>query len=83
MLGTVQDGLQIGALAQAKNGDYFQVNGDMVRVLNRSRVDFALDRITGVRRKAMATLLLPAAPSSPVVVIRKRRRLLPDTADAR
>jgi hypothetical protein len=42
MLGTVQRGMQIGALARLADGSYAQVNGDVVEVINKSRVEFAL-----------------------------------------
>jgi len=76
LLGTVQDGLQIGALAQTPDGGYLQVNGDMLRVLNTSRVEHALDRATGVARRSAAPPPAPARPSvQPTVIIKKRRRI--------
>lgn len=41
-LGTVQRGLQIGALAKSVDGEYFQVNGDIKQPLNLAKVDHAL-----------------------------------------
>lgn len=39
LIGTVQDGYQIGALGRAADGSYAQVNGDVVRFLNISPVN--------------------------------------------
>jgi hypothetical protein len=38
MLGTIQQGPGIGALAMDDEGEFFQVNGDVIRHLNRSRI---------------------------------------------
>lgn len=74
LLGTVQDGMQIGALAQTPEGGYLQVNGDQQRTLNTSRVEHALDRATGVaRRTAMPPPARPAV--QPTVIVKKRRKL--------
>jgi hypothetical protein len=43
LLGTVQDGMAIGALAQLADGSYAQMNGDFLRPLNTSRVEFAIN----------------------------------------
>ncbi len=77
LLGTVQDGMQIGALGQLPDGSYAQINGDMVRTLNTSRVEHALDRTTGMARSA-ALPVMPAAPPSvqPTVIIKKKRRVI-------
>ena len=70
MLGTVQRGMQIGALVLLSDGRYAQVNGDVVEVLNASRVRHAMRGQHGV---APAARPAPAAPV--VVTIKKRRRL--------
>jgi len=73
MLGTVQRGMQIGALALLSDGRYAQVNGDVVEVLNASRVRHAMRSQHGT---ALAPQSAPAAVAAPVVVtIKKRRRL--------
>ena len=74
MLGVVQRGMQIGALARLADGSYAQVNGDVVELLNRSRVEFAL---LGAKGAALpdAPAANAARPSpSTVVVVKKRRR---------
>ena len=38
MLGTIQQGPGIGGLAMDDEGEFFQVNGDVIRHLNRSRI---------------------------------------------
>lgn len=67
-LGTVQRGLELGALALTPAGEYVQVNGDIVQTLNASRVRAALG-------SAHTSRIGPTAPevSTPVVVKRKRR----------
>jgi hypothetical protein len=42
LLGTVQRGLQIGALARTSTGNYVQVNGDIIQSLNTAQVERAL-----------------------------------------
>jgi hypothetical protein len=42
MLGTIQQGPAIGALARCADGSYQQINGDVETVLNASRVEAAL-----------------------------------------
>jgi hypothetical protein len=71
-LGIIQDGFQVGALLLLGDGSYAQVNGDVVRLLNRSRIERAL-------RKANSQPRPPASsPSQPTVVptitVRRRRR---------
>lgn len=67
-LGTVQRGLEMGALALTPQGEYVQVNGDIVQTLNASRVRAALGT-------AHTSRIGPQAPAAtaPVVVRRKRR----------
>ncbi|MGJ7495927.1 hypothetical protein ACSFA8_12670 [Variovorax sp. RT4R15] len=77
LLGTVQDGMQIGALAQLPDGAYAQVNGDLVRILNTSRVEHALDRATGTPRAARNAPPPPRPPEhQPIVTIKKKRRII-------
>lgn len=69
MLGTVQRGMQIGALALLADGTYAQVNGDVIARLNTSRVLHALRAKHGA-----APAVRPAA--APAVVIVKKRRTI-------
>lgn len=70
MLGTVQRGMQIGALALLDDGSYAQVNGDVIEKLNSSRVLHAMREKHG----AVPREVRPSAPP-PVVVVKKRRRI--------
>ncbi len=71
-LGTIQRGMEIGALAKDTAGAYLQVNGDVRQVLNTSRVEAAL---RAASPKAPQYRPRPqAAPATPVVVIVKPRR---------
>ena len=76
LIGTEQDGMQIGALAQSIDGRYLQINGDVHRTLNSSRVEHALDRATGTARKAAPIAAsVTRAQSKPTVTIKKRRKV--------
>jgi hypothetical protein len=76
LIGTVQRGMQIGALAKMPDGDYAQVNGDIVETLNRSRVEFALRAATGTK-PGEPIVNIPRAPSPAVVVtVKKKRRIV-------
>jgi hypothetical protein len=77
LLGTVQEGMAIGALALLEDGSYAQVNGDFVRPLNTSKVEFT------VGPKLQKTLPVPQAyperahapAAAPVLVVVKKRRI--------
>lgn len=71
-LGTIQRGLEIGALARDVSGAYLQVNGDMRQTLNTSRVEAALR--SAMPRAASYRPRQSAEPSKPVVVVVKPRR---------
>jgi len=73
LLGTVQRGMQIGALALMEDGNYAQVNGDVVEPLNASRVLHAMRK-----QHAAAPTFRSAAPAAApaVVVVKKRRRIV-------
>ncbi|VTU26596.1 hypothetical protein SRS16CHR_03889 [Variovorax sp. SRS16] len=80
LLGTVQDGMQIGALAQLDDGSYAQVNGDVIRPLNTSRVMQVLSRTPGAPASAAPAAARPATPATvPTVIIKKRRIVRPST----
>lgn len=84
LLGTVQSGMQIGALARLPDGGYAQVNGDIQQSLNQSRVEHALRAAAGgARRGGMPAVhhqhthpyqRPPAAPA--VVTVKKKRRIV-------
>jgi hypothetical protein len=83
MLGTVQRGAQIGALARLDDGRYVQLNGDHQTVLGAFQIERAL-------RKAQAHAAPPryrssaAAPAKTAVavIIKKRRIIAPGSASA-
>lgn len=72
LLGVVERGMQIGALARLPDGSFVQVNGDVTQPLNRSQVENALRSARPVRRNTEhpSSRLAPA----PLVVTIKRRR---------
>jgi hypothetical protein len=77
ILGSIQTGLEIGALAQLPDGTYLQVNGDTHRVLHTACIEAAIAR--AVRRLAAQpeTARPPddAGPAdAPVIVYKQRRR---------
>jgi hypothetical protein len=78
LLGTVQEGQAIGALALLEDGSYAQVNGDFVRPLNTSKVEFTvgpkLQKSLPVGPVQSAPSNAPPAP--PVVVVVKKRRIV-------
>lgn len=71
-LGIIQEGFQLGALLLLGDGSYAQVNGDVFRQLNRSRIEKALRkaRSTGYRARPA-----PMA-AAPLVTVRRRRRIV-------
>jgi hypothetical protein len=74
LLGTVQEGLAIGALAQLEDGSYAQVNGDFLRPLSAKRVEYCV----GPKLLSSLPAPMPTAPRAPtgpvpVVVVKKRR----------
>lgn len=77
-LGTVEQQASIGALARSADGAYWQINGDVERKLNSSRVEAAL-RAAGhaPRRKAAAPRAVQPRPVSnapaPTVIVKRRR----------
>src|SRR5215207_9834633 len=76
MLGTIQRGMQIGALVRLPDGSYAQVNGDVVEPLGKNRVEFALLAANGRRSGAPIAHVprqsqspSPASPPSPSSVV--------------
>lgn len=86
MLGTVQCAAQIGALARLPDGTFAQVNGDWTVPLSASRVRVALRQAEARPRKKPIYEIEPAPvrsapPSTPVVIVRRKRRI-PQPSDA-
>jgi hypothetical protein len=75
LLGVVQRGMEIGALAKLPDGTYAKVNGDTVEPLNTSRIEFALRKATGTRR-GEPIVNVPRTTTATVVTVKKRRRVV-------
>ncbi len=76
-LGVIRRGMEIGALAKDMAGAYWQVNGDMRQVLNKSRVEAHM-RTATVRpaKVVMARQPSEAERAAVVVVVKPRRRVI-------
>ena len=74
LMGTVQFGMQVGALARLPSGDYAQVNGDFIEVLDADHVAMALRR-AGVSEQGGAIEANRVSFAAPTVTIKKRRRI--------
>ena len=79
-IGTIQRGMQIGALARMADGTYAQINGDIIETLNKSRVEFALRAATGTRAGQPIVNIPRVAPATLVTVKKRRRVVLPSGA---
>lgn len=76
-LGVIQNGFQIGALAQTPAGRYVQVNGALLQPLNLYKVQRALRFAEKHRaRYAIPEHRPKPEPVAPVVSVRRRRRVL-------
>lgn len=67
MLGTIQCGQEIGALARTPDGSYVQLNGSVIRTLKTSLIKAALARATqelSARLASEAAQLAPPPPPS-------------------
>lgn len=62
MLGTIQCGQEIGALARTPDGSYLQLNGSVIRTLNTALIKAALVRAT---RELSCRLASEAAQLAP------------------
>jgi hypothetical protein len=84
VLGTIQRGMQIGALAQLDDGTYVQVNGDVIQSLNASKVKKELRGASGTpaRMGAMPVTSRSVSAASVTVVVKKKRRVVIPSAEA-
>ena len=74
LLGSVQRGAQVGALAVDGNGDYFQVNGEYVAPLNRRLIAKAVSSAGGgAPSRYEPPRPRSGAASTPIVTVRRRR----------
>ena len=76
-LGTIRRGMEIGALARDEAGAFWQVNGDVHKALNKSRVSSLLRAATGKRNPLAPSGHYKAPDRSAVVVVIKPRRRIP------
>jgi hypothetical protein len=77
LLGSVQRGAQVGALAVDDNGTYFQVNGVYVAPLSKRVVAKAVTAAQG--RSARSEPPRPQSGSTAVVTVRRRRVVVSPT----
>jgi hypothetical protein len=84
VLGTIQRGMQIGALAQLDDGTYVQVNGDVIQSLNASKIKKELRGASGTpsRMGAMPVTSRSVSAASVTVVVKKKRRMVMPSAEA-
>jgi hypothetical protein len=76
LLGSVQRGASIGALAMLPSGDYVQLNGDHETPLNARHVRKAIAKAEAMAARRPTPLpRRAAAPAVPVVVTVRRRRV--------
>ena len=72
LLGSVRRGMQVGALAKTRDGEFVQVVGDFVVPLNKRKIESALTKAGNVDGgPAVRSTNKPAPP--PVVTIKRRR----------
>jgi hypothetical protein len=81
LLGSVTRGPQTGALARDQDGNYMQVNGDYTSPLNSLRLRQAVAAARSSNWKPFAPARQEAA-RVPVVTIKRRRVVSPDTTAA-
>ena len=74
LLGVIRRGMEIGALARDAAGAYFQVNGDMRQLLNKSRMEALLRSARVISPKATVTRQPSAEQRAAVMVVAKPRR---------
>lgn len=73
LLGSVQRGAQVGALAVDGNGDYFQVNGEYVAPLNKRFKRFIAKAVSAAQRRVPYRHDPPTQRSAPTPVVTVRR----------
>ncbi len=72
LLGSVQNGMQIGALAISPDGEYRQVVGDHVTTLNKAKIDAAVKKAATFR--GFVSHRAKTQPvTTPSIVIKRRR----------
>lgn len=78
LLGVVERGMHIGALAKLQDGSFVQVNGDVIQPLNRSQVETAMRRWAPSRAgKGSGVVVAAPVDAAKVHVTIKHRRRVP------
>jgi hypothetical protein len=90
LLGTIQNGRQIGPLSKLPDGRYVQVNGDVLSPVNTHKVQAAIN--AAMHRPARKPAYSPtlqaagarpaAARAAPVTITYRKRRTVPSDAQA-
>jgi hypothetical protein len=80
LLGTVQRGAQIGALARLPDGKFAQANGDWLHPLNTAQVNLALKQAARGPSNFRGRPSTTSVAAKPVVIVRKKRRILEGVA---
>ena len=75
LLGSVQRGAQVGALAINQEGEFLQVVGDYLVPLNKSQVSKAL-AAASINPYLVTSYVKKAVSAPPPVVVVKRRRVI-------
>jgi hypothetical protein len=73
MLGSVQRGAQVGALAVDSNGDFFQINGEYIAPLNKRLIAKAVKAAQGRAPSRYEPPGVRRAASAPIVTVRRSR----------
>ena len=76
VIGEVSRGQEMGQLAITPEGLYVQVNGSTVQPLNTSRVQAALRKAARQQNVNLQELMPRAPQAAPVVIVRKKRRIV-------
>ena len=72
LLGSVRRGMQVGALAKTRAGEFVQVVGDFVIPLNKKKIESALTKAGGADAGPAPRIATKTGPP-PVVTIKRRR----------
>jgi hypothetical protein len=75
-IGVIRRGMEIGALAQDRNGAFWQINGDVRKMLNTSRITALLQAAKREEQSTPSTHERSVEQSHAVVVTIKRKRRL-------
>ncbi len=78
LIGSIRRGPQVGALGITGEGQYVQVVGDHITVLNSFQISKAVANAKAVEQLMASQPVQRAVPApAPVVIIKKRRSFVP------